>query len=67
MKETVRIFATEIVGHIFTVDADKYDEELKRLEEDDSWRVETIWKQVGENPTVDGYTRESYILTMEEE
>jgi hypothetical protein len=59
-KKTVRIFATEIVQHIFSVDADKFDKEFKRLEEDGSWRVENIWKQ-------DGYTRESCSITMEVE
>jgi CRISPR/Cas system type I-B associated protein Csh2 (Cas7 group RAMP superfamily) len=59
MKKKVRIFATEIVTHIFTVDEDRFDEEFKKICNDRSFLTkETDSKS---------YQKESYLKCVETE
>ena len=57
MKKKVRIFATEIVTHIFTVDEDRFDEEFKKICNDRSFLTKEIDSK--------SYQRERYLKCVE--
>ena len=49
-KKLIRIYATEIVEHIWTVEEDNSEDAIKKIEEDNSWLVNSI--------NSDSYSRE---------
>jgi|TARA_R100000049_G_C1887955_1_gene42051 hypothetical protein len=59
MKKKIRIFATEVVTHIFKIDEDRFDEEFKKISNDKSFLVKEIDSK--------SYQRERYLKCVEAE
>jgi len=59
MKKKIRIFATEVVTHIFKIDEDRFDEEFKKISNDRSFLVKEIDSK--------SYQRERYLKCVEAE
>jgi hypothetical protein len=59
MKKKIRIFATEVVTHIFKIDEDRFDEEFKKISNDKSFLVKEIDSK--------SYQRERYLKCIEAE